>query len=338
MHPRVPETNKKPGVCYAVTDGGIELPVIDITHPAFAVAPTEAELTVLTDAFLEMTERMRAMPPDARQEVRRQLLETSVIGRGLLAGAGTFLTGLNTYLMKLGPENLGAYAVPLDRQIAAALPLVSLRMRTQNAARLQADALAPALATSPGQPLHFINIAGGPAIDSLNALILLRRDHPALLERRSIGIHVFDSDQAGPAFGRRALDALRAPGAKLHGLDVTFTLVAYDWRHPNRLAEQLAALDLGSAVWAASSEGGLFEYGDDEAIVSNLRVLRKAGSGATVSGSVTRDDGPAALSRDPNGVATIPRSLAAFRALANQGGWAVDEAITVPFSFDVRLV
>ena len=36
MLPKIPEQNKKPGVCYAVTDDGLELPVIDITHPAFA--------------------------------------------------------------------------------------------------------------------------------------------------------------------------------------------------------------------------------------------------------------------------------------------------------------
>ena len=34
MIPRIPEQHKKPGVCYAVTDGGLELPVIDITNPA----------------------------------------------------------------------------------------------------------------------------------------------------------------------------------------------------------------------------------------------------------------------------------------------------------------
>ncbi len=338
MTARIIESNKKPGVSYAFTDDGLELPVIDVTHQAFAVAPTDQELETLTAAFLGMLERMRAMTSDAEKEAARKMMEASIIGRGLQAASGTFLTGINTYLMKLGPDNLGTYAVPLDRQIAASLPLVSLRMRVQDVARMEAEALAPTLAASPGRPLHFINIAGGPAIDNLNALILLRRDHPDLLERRPIVIHVFDQDQAGPAFGRRALEALLAPGAKLHGLDVTFTLVSYDWRHANRLAEELATLELVAAVWAASSEGGLFEYGDDEAIVSNLQVLRAAGSAGTVTGSVTRDSGPAALSRGATGVATIPRSLAAFTALAERSGWSVDEVITGPFSFNLRLV
>jgi hypothetical protein len=334
----LPEAHKKAGVSYAFTDDGIELPVIDVTHPAFAIAPTDAELTALTDAYLGMVTRMRDMSTEAEKAAGRKMMEASVIGRGLLAASGTFLTGLVTYVGKLGPDNLGAYAAPLDRQIARALPLVALRMRLQDVARLQAEALMPALAQGDGRPLRFINIAGGPAIDSMNALILLRRDHPGLLERRAIAIHVFDQDAAGPSFGRRALEALLAPGGKLHGLDVTFTTTSYDWRNANRLAEALATLGLDAAVWTAASEGGLFEYGDDEAIVSNLQVLRAAGSGGSVTGSVTRDEGPSALSRDANGVATIPRSLPAFSALAKRGGWSVDEVITGPLSFNLRLV
>jgi hypothetical protein len=337
MEIRVPETNKTPGVSYAVTDDGLELPVIDVTHPAFTVALTDAELADMTEKFLGQMAAMRSMPAAVQEEIRRQMLETSVIGRGLMAASGSFLTGITTYIMKLGAENLGAYAAPMDRQFASALPLIGLRMRVQDVARLQAEALAAPLAASPERPLHFINIAGGPAIDSFNALILLRRDHPGLLEGRTIHIHVFDRDQAGPAFGRRALEALQAPGGKLHGLDVTFSLMSYDWREASLLAETLAPLDLDSAVWAAASEGGLFEYGDDETIVSNLRVLREAAAEGTVTGSVTRNEGPAAITRGANSVATIPRSLAEFAALAGRGGWTVDEAITGPISFNVRL-
>ena len=44
MIARIPETKKKPGVCYAPTDDGVELPVIDITHPAFALGLSGEEL------------------------------------------------------------------------------------------------------------------------------------------------------------------------------------------------------------------------------------------------------------------------------------------------------
>ena len=162
--------------------------------------------------------------------------------------------------MKLGPDNLGAYAADLDRQIARALGPVSMRMRLQNVTAFIAEALGPALDLAPGAPLHLVNIAGGPAIDSLNALILVRQDWPSALSGRPIHIHVFDQDTAGPAFGARALKALMEPGAKLHGLDVTFTHLRYDWRQTDTLARALSSLDLEPAVWAASSEGGLFEY------------------------------------------------------------------------------
>ena len=75
------------------------------------------------------------------------------------------MTGLHTYLLKLGPEMLGrAYAKPIDRKIAAALPSLAVRLRLEDVANLIADTLLPALADSPGRPLHFLNIAGGPAI------------------------------------------------------------------------------------------------------------------------------------------------------------------------------
>ena len=50
-----------------------------------------------------------------------------------------------------------------------------------------------------------MNIAGGPAIDCLNTLIVLRNEHPHLLEGRIIQIDVLDPDEAGPAFGKAAL-------------------------------------------------------------------------------------------------------------------------------------
>jgi hypothetical protein len=336
MAETVPETHKRFGVSYAVTDDGLELPVIDVTHPAFAIAPTEAELDVLAAQLREMMDRSRDAT-DAQREAMRSYLATSIIGRGMIAGTGTFLSGLNTYLMKIGPDNLGAYAIDLDRNIARALGPTSMRMRLQNVVGFMTDALAPMLHARPGAPLHLINIAGGPAIDSLNALIVLRRDHPSALAGRSIHIHVFDQDTSGPAFGARALKALLEPGAKLHGLDITHRLVHYDWKQTDTLARELAALDLDSAAWAASSEGGLFEYGSDEEIVANLKVLRNAGKHGTVSGTVTRDDGPAALSRQASFFATIPRTLAVFEAIVEKAGWKVDRSIAVPYSIDVRL-
>src|SRR6266542_3492801 len=62
MDIRVPETHKKPGVTYAVTDDGIELPVIDITHPAFTESVTDAELAARTDEFMREIEARKKRP------------------------------------------------------------------------------------------------------------------------------------------------------------------------------------------------------------------------------------------------------------------------------------
>src|SRR5262249_55092524 len=140
-------------------------------------------------------------------------------------------------------------------------------------------------ADAPDAPLHLVNIAGGPALDSINALIMLARA-PATLIHRPITIHVLDAQEDGPTFGARALLALAAPGAPLHGLDVQFQHQAYDWNQTAPLARLLADLAACGAVIAASSEGGLFEYGTDDAIVANLTALARAGV-PIVAGSVT---------------------------------------------------
>src|SRR6476659_3033447 len=100
------------------------------------------ELDALAAAFQEMMARQR----DATEEqlaALRSMLEGCILGRGMLAGSGTFLTGLDTYLMKLGPDNLGSYAADLDRQIARALGPVSMRMRLQNVTAFMAEARGP---------------------------------------------------------------------------------------------------------------------------------------------------------------------------------------------------
>ncbi len=263
------------------------------------------------------------MTSEAEKEAGRKMMEASIIGRALLAGSGTFLTGVNTYLMKLGPDNLGAYAAPLDRQIAAHAASVALRMRVQDVARMEAEALAPALAASPGRPLHFVNIAGGPAIDNMNALILLRHDHPWCSRGtpdRSSTCSI--RTQAGPAFGAAGTGGAAGAGreAARPRRDVHPRVGTTGATQPD--LRGLSTLELDAAVWAASSEGGLFEYGDDEAIVSNLQVPASSrfrrhgdraghprrGAGCALSRSELRRDD----SEHPGRV----------QALAERGGWA----------------
>jgi hypothetical protein len=326
----IPEKSKQRGVSYALTDDGIELPVIDLTHPAFAVAPSPAELAELGAQFVRESERRARLPATIQRVLLRIVLRRSVLGRALMAAEGSFLDGMSTYLMKLGPDNLGSgYAVTVDRRIAASLPALSMRMRLRDVSRMLADGLAPALAAAPGRPCHLLNIAGGPSADTLNALILLHRERAEVLAGRELRIHVLDVDEAGPAFGARALAALRTEGAPLHGLAIEMRHVRYDWGAASRLREVLGALG-EEAVMAVASEGGLFDYGSDEAVVENLGALAEGSpASAVVVGSVTRADGPLARAH-ASSVATRPRTLEAFSALARRAGWAVAKSTEGP--------
>lgn len=332
------ERNKKPGVCYAVTNDGLELPVVDLTHPAFVFTLDEERQRALVAHFLAEQRRFARMPALLRRILLRFFMRGSRIGQGLRRAQGTFLDGMTTYLFKLGPKNLGSYAVPVDSRILMSLPAISVRMRLSDMARLLADGLGPRLAAEPRAPLYFLNIAGGPAVDSLNALLLLRQEQPAKLAARRIVLRVLDGDDAGPAFGARALAALQEPGAGLHGLDVTFEHTRYDWRDVSVLRATLASASNEAALVAVSSEGGLFEYGSDEDILANLRVLANdAGGRPFVVGSVTRDDEIISTLKLTSTAATKPRGLVVFGALAAQAGWRIARSVARPLSDQVVL-
>ena len=137
--------------------------------------------------------------------------------------------------------------------------------------KLQAEALTPRLMKAPGKSLCFVNIAGGPASDSINTLITLRKQNPSLLRERKIEIAVLDVDTFGPAFANQCIESLKKDGGGLHGLDLSFRHIPYDWSRPAPLAEFLS--ERREWVKLCSSEGGLFEYGSDEDIAQNLHTL-----------------------------------------------------------------
>jgi hypothetical protein len=332
--PRV-EKNKKQGVSYASTSDGLELPVIDITHPAFTVGINPEEQQERVAACLREQVSFEKMPRPLRSLLLRFLLRNSILAKGIRNSRGTFMTGLNTYLLKLGPEMLGdAYAAPIDRKIALSLPALSMRLRLQDVAHLMAETLAPLLLAEPGRALQFINVAGGPAIDSLNALILLRKKWPAALDGREIAIRVLDLDQQGPSFGEAALAALVSSGGPLHGLRVKSVHVVYNWSQPEQLKSLLATAADDIAI--ASSEGGLFEYGADEDIIGNLIELRRFGIRAVI-GSVTRNDEAIHRANRLSAVSTIKRGLPVFRQLIASTGWSVAQVVERPFSDQVVL-
>lgn len=327
----VAETNKKDGVCYAVSDDGLELPVVDVTHPAFAFATGEEETSAQIDRFVQSLQASAALPTAALAAMAQK----SRLLRGLVAADGGCTSGMVTYLNKLGPDNLGeGYATPAERQWAGTLTPLTFRWRMRDVARLLADGVAPALVKRPEQPLHLVNIAGGPAADSWNALILLQKEQPELLAGRQVTIHVLDVDSEGPHFGARALTALVAPDGPLYGVQAAFDHVVYDWAQPAQLrqwlAQRLPYSGAAQPVVAVSSEGGLFEYATDEQIVANLAVLCEGTPhdcvvvGPVVRDATTLDERLKSSEHAPGRPGIRYMGLVKLGDLAQAGGWRIE--------------
>ena len=339
MQPRIPEKNKKPGVCYAVTDDGLELPVIDVTNPAFAVQLSEQELDALLQKHIKEVKSRERVPGFIMRLMLRLMQRNSILMRGIAATAGTYMTGMNTYILKLGPENLNEdYASNLDRKVATSVPVLSARLRLQDIAHLLADRLILVLSSDEKSPLHLINIGGGTGVDSFNVLILLQKDHPVLLAGRRIFIHILDLDEIGPNFGARTLKSLMADNGPLHGLDIRFDHIKYDWSDPTVMRELVKSFDGKKVIVAASSEGALFEYGSDNEIVANLRTLYEVTSNSAVAvGTVTRADDTGRLMNSASQAALKLRSLEAFTELGQHAGWKITKSIDRPMSHDILM-
>lgn len=336
MDIRIPETHKKPGVFYAVTDDGVELPVIDLTHPSFDPSPYEARLDSKIADFRAEVRRQERVPAFLFNLTMRFMLRKSVLARSLQRATGTFLAGVSTYLFKLGPDHLGSWAAPIDRRVAGSLAALSMRLRLLDMARLLSEGTLPALQARHGRPLRLINVGGGPCIDSINALLFLRRSSPEALDGRRASILALDIEPGGASFGARALAALREPGAPLHGVDAEFTRAAYDWTRPEALRELLAPFR--EDALAVSSEGALFEYAEDAQVEANLAALREAApEDAVVTGTATSDT-ELARKLHRHGVPLKPRSVAALEALVARGGWRIDRLVERPICRDFRLV
>jgi hypothetical protein len=320
-------------VVYAMTEDGARMAVIDVTHPAFAVTATEEELATMAEQYVWDAARHADVP-----EAVRVALRESMLGRRLMAASGTFLDGMSTYLLKLGPEYLGEGATAIDRRIAASFPVLMVRLRLADMARLLSEGLTPALAAAPGRAVRLLNIGGGAAADSWNSLIRLREEQAELLAGREVVVAVLDRDSRAPAFGARAVAALGEDGGPLGGLEVEFRYLSYEWSDVSSLAKILEGLDVGDAACGVSSEGGLFEYGSDEEIVANLKVIH-AGTArdAAVVGSVTRDGAVVRASLIASRLATRPRTIEAFAQLAKAAGWKPEEVVERAFSYNLRM-
>lgn len=323
------------GIVYATTSDGYELPIIDITHPAFAVPDDPASLASLRAQYRAAEQQQARLPVFIRRLMMKMGARQSELLRALVAPEQSFLGGLHTYIMKLGPANLpDRFNTPLDQRITGSPHARFVRLRLQHCAQLLAGGLEPLLQHEPGAPLHFVNIGGGPAIDSINALFLLAKHQPGLLQR-FIQIHVCDLDAKGAAFGANAVAALIESDSPLKSLNITFSSKSYNWNTTGALEVLLSTITKPDAIIAASSEGALFEYGSDEAIVSNLLALRSRAK--LVVGSITSNDPIRQEQIKTTRFQLVPRGLEGFRRLAEQTGYTIDRTEITPLSDHVLL-
>src|SRR5215467_4796779 len=129
-------------VVFATTADGVRLPVIDVTHPAFAIADDAASLAARRDAFLAWDRRNRRMPRIIMRLLMRLAARRSPLLRKMLVSDNDYLDSISTYMLKLGVDHLPpGFDGPVDRRLAAAPHVTLVRLRMQQIARLLAEAL-----------------------------------------------------------------------------------------------------------------------------------------------------------------------------------------------------
>ena len=335
----IPASERIGGVYYATTRNGIKLPVIDVTHPSFAMDSSDAAVRTLRERGREEIARWSRRPAWISRLMLFLFARRSAMLRAVRSSKGGFLSGMNTYLVKLPPGHLASsFATAADRRIARGAQLAGIRLRLQIMSELLAEQLARDLTRAPaGAPIFLLNVAGGPAMDSLNALLLARRQAPAALAGHPVRIEVLDLHDEAPAFGRRALDALGAAGAPLAPLDIGFRHEPYDWNQPESLRGILRGQADG-AVGLGSSEGGLFSYAGDEVIRANLEVLR-AGTGRdfTFTGTYSPEHPLTRAALRFSRAASRFFAPEAFARLVRAAGWRIDRDIEAVGTRCVRL-
>ena len=318
---------KLPGVLYARTASGIELPILDVSHPVFQVTQSDEALHAEANAWAAGQARTGFVGRLFNRYALPRLLKRSRIGRGLLAADGGHLDGLTTYLLKLGPQALhSADFNDMDRRISGSIAGTLLRVRARDMAEAQARQLLPLLLPDPARPLHLVNIAGGPASDSLNCLRILAADPKHPLAQRPIRIHLLDLSTEGPQFAAASLAVWMGEEGALKRLDLQMELKAYDWTHAESRYPQLAAVP-SDALVLVSSEGGLFDYADDGVVLANLKAIRENTPGdGLVFGTINLPEGPGKAVRQGSKAALHPRTLADVATVAGIGGWEMRES------------
>jgi len=281
--------NKLPGLCYVFTINGIELPILDITHPDFISSIDENKLKKMLPYVEKNAEKNANKFNKIPTFIKNYFAKHSFAIAELLQNESTYASGISTLMMKLGPNLIGKGKKRFwDRQLTKGFGSLVIRMRIRDISKCEADALIPLLQKSPGKNLCFINIAGGAASDSINALFIIQEKNPELLQNRKIEINVLDIDTYGPSFANSCIASLIAPGGRFNDLNISFRHIPYDWNNTEKLENLLT--ERKGWLQICSSEGGLFEYCSDEVIIQNLNILYKnSAADVIIAGSLLHD-------------------------------------------------
>lgn len=283
--------NKIPGLFYTTTDNGVELPVLDVTHPLFKASINEEKLPDLIKEVEihgeENAKKFQRLP----QFLKKYFAKHSFVMAELLPNdkRETYLSGISTLMLKLGPWLIGKGKNRfLDRLASKALGGILLRMRVRDISHQQSTAAIPLLKKELRKNICFFNIAGGAASDSINSLMLIKKENSELLKGRKIEITILDTDSFGPDFADRCIAALKGNNGPFNDLDIVVRYIPYDWNDTKKLNDLLS--ERKDYLIISSSEGGVFEYCSEEIMLKHLITISENTTETTcISGSFLRD-------------------------------------------------
>jgi hypothetical protein len=312
--------NKISGVSYALTEDGIELPVLDITHPLFISTIKEEVLKDLSLRAAHKAEQVKNYP-SFKKKIMTKLLKPK----------NSYVSGMRTLTLKLGPNFLKGRNGGIWHKLGIAASKKFFIAMTLGTVAMTIRILIPQLKKTPKKGLCFINIAGGPASDTINTLILIHKKEPLLLKERKIEINILDVDTYGPNFARNSIEALKKPNSYLYGLDISFRLIQNNWNNTQKLSKLLS--ERKGWIQICASEGGLFEYGSAKEIIENLNTIYKnSADNMQIAGTLLLDKdniNPAVIEFCKiSGVVTNFYGIQGFKDILKNTNWILDHTTT----------
>ena len=192
------EELKKEKILYAYLHESMNLPIIDVENPAFNLSSDE----------LKNTEYKVKKPNIIQKILFRFIGRKSILAKIISSSNSTYVSGIGTYMLKIGAENLDKeYFNDIDKSIASSLPCLSARLRLQECSYLIYESIEELLRNNK-RNLYLLNIAGGVAFDSINSLMIMKRKNPELLSQIKTKILVLDITDEGIDFAKKSITVL----------------------------------------------------------------------------------------------------------------------------------